>query len=481
MPWSMEFSTDGGMSWSKEKPEFLTLTTKEENGDLKAKTYKATFTAQVKTLQTSDIILKARPEKNNVDLSMVDIHGEKLAAGQSTANCYVIHNAGTYKFPTVYGNAKKNGQTNEKAYKSSKSGANILGKFFSATGEITKPEIEGIKDACLIWQDAKDLVSGIKYENNYVSFAVNKETIHNGNAIIAVRDNAGTILWSWHIWVTERDLHPVEVENFQHAKYKFLPVNLGWCGFGNELYALREVKVRITQTGGKMKEFTLIQEKNSKIETDGDAPFYQWGRKDPILPSDGTTKNHDKTYYTDNAQYAFANDLSTSDIKENIKNPHKFNVNNIMDNKYHNLWNADNEKLDANDDAVIKTVYDPSPVGYTVPAPNAFTGITTTGDNEGFGVLLTPAKTNAEWPFDKGWNFYAKPNKQGTTMFVPACGFRSYSSGNLRGVSVGGYYWVAGPKFSSVGRAMYFYSVYLYPISDYSRSYGFPIRCAQEK
>ena len=101
MPWSMEFSTDGGMSWSKEKPEFLTLTTKEENGDLKAKTYKATFTAQVKILQTSDIILKARPEKNNVDLSMVDIHGEKLAAGQSTANCYVIHNAGTYKFPTV--------------------------------------------------------------------------------------------------------------------------------------------------------------------------------------------------------------------------------------------------------------------------------------------------------------------------------------------------------------------------------------------
>ena len=148
----------------------------------------------------------------------------------------------------------------------------------------------------MIWQDAKDLVSGIKYENNYVSFTVKKETIHNGNAIIAVRDNAGTILWSWHIWVTERDLHPVEVENFQHAKYKFLPVNLGWCGFGNELYALREVKVRITQTGGKMKEFTLIQEKNSKIETDGDAPFYQWGRKDPILPSDGTTKNHDKTY-----------------------------------------------------------------------------------------------------------------------------------------------------------------------------------------
>jgi len=79
----------------------------------------------------------------------------------------------------------------------------------------------------LIWQDAKDLVSGIKYENNYVSFAVKKETIHNGNAIIAVRDNAGTILWSWHIWVTERDLHPVEVENFQHEKYKFLPVNLG--------------------------------------------------------------------------------------------------------------------------------------------------------------------------------------------------------------------------------------------------------------
>ena len=33
MPWTMEFSTDGGNTWKAEKPEFLTLITKEQKGD----------------------------------------------------------------------------------------------------------------------------------------------------------------------------------------------------------------------------------------------------------------------------------------------------------------------------------------------------------------------------------------------------------------------------------------------------------------
>lgn len=47
------------------------------------------------------------------------------------------------------------------------------------------------------------------------------------------------------------------------------------------------------------------------------------------------------------------------------------NTNYDMENLYRNLWSADNTILGiANDDLVVKTIYDPSPVGYKVPASN---------------------------------------------------------------------------------------------------------------
>ena len=483
MPWTMEFSMDGGSTWKAVKPEFLTLTTKEENGDLTAKSYTAKFAAQEKTLQTSDIILKGREVKNNVDLSTVDVKGNALTNGQSTANCYVIHNPGTYKFPTIYGNAMKNGATNERAYKSSKTGnPNILENFIKADGNpITQPQIENINNACLIWQDTKDLISNISYNANYVSFEVKKETIHNGNAIIAVRDNSNTILWSWHIWVTEEDLTPVEIENYQHFKYNILPVNLGWCGLNAEVYAQREVKIRIKQqSGNKTVDFTLNQKGHSEGDRkNGNCTFYQWGRKDPMLPGDGITAGNgkDKTCFTTDTQYAFQHTgLNTADIKDYIRNPHKFNTKREMDGQYYNLWSTDNDKTDANDDVVIKSVYDPSPVGYSLPAANAFTGFTTTGNNTG-----NRAEYNVKGGFDKGWHFYCKPNKQGSTVFFPASGCRSFDTGSLDYVMTFGYYCVAGPANANTGRCLSFYSVNIDPLNFRNRSSGFAVRPAQEK
>ena len=492
VPWTMEFSTDGGNTWKAEKPEFLTLTTKEENGDLTAKSYNAKFTAQEKTIvNNSADILKAREVKTNVDLSMVDVKGNAHGKGTTTANCYVIHNPGTYKFPTVYGNSRKNGADNPASYTSSKTSTNILKKFIKADGNaIDKPEIEGIANACLIWQDTKDLISDIKYDaaSKYVSFKVDKSTIHNGNAIIAVRDASNTILWSWHIWVTEEDLTPVEITNHQGVNYNILPVNLGWCGMNSEVYAQREVKVRIKQTkGNKTQEITFTQKEHNVVVSGnvGNNTFYQWGRKDPMLPGNGINTT-DKDCFTNDAQYAFqARGLNTADIKEYIRNPHKFNINGDMDGKYYNLWSTDNERTDANDDKVIKTVYDPSPVGYSLSASNAFTGFTTTGQQVGNdSTPLTPedkAKLNIKGDFDNGWNFYTKPNKQGSIVFFPATGRRDNSSGSVVSVATNGSYWVAGPVSPDYGRDLYFNSGRVSPLYYSSRSYGFTVRPAQEQ
>ena len=488
MPWTMEFSMDGGNTWKAEKPEFLTLITKEENGDLTAKSYTATFNAQEKTIgNNSADILKAREVKNNVDLSMVDVKGNALTGGQSTANCYVIHNPGTYKFPTVYGNSRKNGADNPASYTSSKTSTNILKKFIKADGNaIDKPEIDGIANACLIWQDTQDLISNISFDsaNQYVKFEVNKATIHNGNAIIAVRDNSNTILWSWHIWVTEEDLTPVEIENYQHFKYNILPVNLGWCGLNAEVYAQREVKIRIKQqNSSKTVDLAFNQKGHSEGDRkNGNNPYYQWGRKDPMLPGDGITEGDgkDKTCYTTDDRYQFAyqghgEPLNTTDIKEYIRNPHKFNTKPEMDGLYYNLWNVDNEKTDENDDKVIKSVYDPSPVGYSLPASNAFTGFTKTGGN-----TWNSAEWNVKGNFDNGWYFYTKPNKKGETVFFPASGFR-YISGSLSDVTMNVFYWVAGPGNTVDGRCLFFYSGYVRPLGYANRSCGFAVRPALEK
>ncbi|MGP1621892.1 MAG: hypothetical protein ACTTGX_05395, partial [Candidatus Cryptobacteroides sp.] len=181
-------------------------------------------------------------------------------------------------------------------------------------------------------------------------------------------------IWSWHIWVTERDLSSVEVTNFQNVTYKFLPVNLGWCGFGNEWYAPREVRTRFKQAGGKTADLTFSQKQevlNSDYDIkNGNNPYYQWGRKDPMLPGNGIGDT-DKTCFTKEDQYKFkygSEGLNTNEIKEYIRNPHKFNINVVMDGKYYNLWSTDNARTDGNDDVVIKSVYDPSPVGYSLPA-----------------------------------------------------------------------------------------------------------------
>ena len=50
---------------------------------------------------------------------------------------------------------------------------------------------------------------------------------------------------------------------------------------------------------------------------------------------------------------------------------------------YYNLWSVSAMKPGHNDDAVVKSVYDPSPAGFKLPASRAFTGFTDKGDNNG--------------------------------------------------------------------------------------------------
>ena len=470
--WKMEFSTDGGESWSEKKPDYLALTTEDSAGDVQAKTYNATFTAQVaKTIEEPSDNLRSKAEVSNVDLSLVDVLGNEHGKGQTTANCYVIHNPGTYRFPVIYGNAMKGGVENATAYNSYK---------FKDYKEkrIAKAQIDGVKDACLVWQDVKDLVSEIKYEAGYVSFRVKKESICSGNAVIAVRDNDGVIMWSWHIWATDKNLTSVEVTNNKNVSYKFLPFNLGWCEYSvKETYEARSVSARIKQEGGKISETIVFKQKahsGSGASTSGNNVYYQWGRKDPMLAGSGD--GIDKSCFADNETYKFSIKglKALFNIGPGIQNPNKFNLAYQMDYDIDNMWDNGNT---AN---VVKTIYDPSPSGFCVPDPDAFNGFTTTGETNGYGH---EDAGNVSGVFKKGWYFYTKPNKTGDLFFFPANGNRSHTDGMIYDVesNYAGYYWSSGAGSAGNARRFSFTSKFITPSSSYYRGEGYSVRPVEEK
>ena len=199
-----------------------------------------------------------------------------------------------------------------------------------------------------------------------------------------------------------------------------------------------------------------------------------------MLPGDGIG-DADKTCYPGSPEYKFkygSEGLNTNEIKEYIKNPHKFNIKPEMDGKYYNLWSTDNDKTDANDDVVIKSVYDPSPVGYSLPASNAFSGFTTTGS-----YTRNPVEWNVKGNFDKGLYFYTKPNKKGNnTIYFSASGIRNPDSGDIDKININSTSWSAGVEYN-VNRTkhLFFDHGIIYPLGHNPRSWGQPVRSAEEK
>ena len=498
VPWTAEFSEDDGVSWKNTPLDWVTGFTTAGPGGETPQSYNATVGAQIGT--SSDP--HAQKLRDNPSHGGVIYHhnlANQTDGGstvQNTANCYVVSAPGYYCFPLVYGNAIKNGTTNTPAYTSNKTGSDILTPFINHTGNpITSPYIKENAGcvpakAELLWQDAPGLISNVQYNNsqmqlfvnpeNYISFQVYARTIRQGNAVIAIKDAGDNVLWSWHIWVTDENIgQTIEVTNHQSQKYKFMPVNLGWCDGRTETYAERSCKVRFT-AGDASKE-VIIKQVSASITTGGNHPYYEWGRKDPFPPSNGLANTNKIWYDKDGNAHTESpktENFSTGAtcIMNYILKPDVMQSQYYGDNTYANLWSADNNVYTANDENVIKTIYDPSPVGFKLPPGNVFTGFTTTG-----GSTSTSSEINGTWSSSslKGWNFYTDSSKS-KTIFFPASGYRYYSNGGASSVGSYGCCWSAVPYYQSNGRYLNFYSSLVSPLNDSSRAYGFGLRSSQE-
>lgn len=503
VPWKViGYDADNNGTFTMaEKPAWLTaLSSESGSGGTSAEAGTATLTKDVKDLlKERNDGLKNAPAVGSAsapyDLSIHDHNGATTA--RNTANSYLISAPGHYRIPLVYGNAIKNGATNSNAYETTATGTYVLQHFKDHNNQnITDPWIEksnaanaGIDGAKIVWADEQDLVhlsaSPIKQDggNAYLDFEVKQADIKSGNAVVAVTKN-GTVLWSWHLWFAPKDaLDKIKVTNHQNKNYDFTKEALGWKPIqwsGSTYSSARTVKVKVEQTvanNGTKQEAVINITQNPGRVKQGATTLYQFGRKD-AFPGVDASKLATNSHFTENA----GDNMS---IENGIQHPDRYyaggsNWNNNYG--YYNLWSADNTVTGGwnvgNDNLVVKTVYDPSPVGFKMPANNAFTGFTADGKNDG-AKNVDGTDDLQTFSNNFGHNFWTSSSKTATINF-PASGFRFSNGGSLTDVGRSGYYWLAVPGSSSNGCDLLFHSFNVRPLSDDARSFGFAVRPVSE-
>ena len=310
---------------------------------------------------TSDIDLSLRSTDSIKFDEIRDLSYENSI--YTTANTYAVNAPGWYKFPCfVMGNGIL------KSPELSINNTNCIygNSFVDYKGNIiTTPSINTQSaNSTLLWEDSPGLISNVSLcdNNNYIRFYVSPEAIRQGNGVIAIRDNNNTIMWSWHIWVTNwKSGFGDQPFNYEDVNTSYMGYNIGRCSPAEYEYPTNTAVILFKQTStGKEVRLTLTQ--NKEIITFGENnTYYQWGRKDPII---GTISNGtilDKPSFGP-FPYEFTG-TANNPLNYAINNPQKF----ICSKFWYSstivpyLW-----YISDTDGTIYKTIYDPSPAGYRV-------------------------------------------------------------------------------------------------------------------
>ena len=359
--------------------------------------------------------------------------------------------------------------------------------------------------AFVVWEDVNGLVevldnteyvlSGtpITFDDSqdlyWLNLHVNQS--EQGNAVIAVTDEKGIVMWSYHIWVTnyiphnyngygESSFRNIQVVPFEEQyHYNMMPINLGWISTGaanSTVYEENRVYIRLVQDeSGKTAVIRVHQLGNEILSIEGRCPYYQWGRKDAMMPSNGEKNGTRAVCYGRNSIFSHVDEQVTFDVA--ICNPGIFYAYAGAWHKgqcAYNLWDAGCSNTDLSYNTVKKTIYDPCPAGYCMPPSGAFTGTTKTGSR----VLSNKSQYNVLGNYDKGWFFYSDKSKT-NVLYFPAAGRLKYYPGTQEYVQTQGFYWTAHPNEESSGlrgRHFFFYGSEVAPSGNGNRASGFVVR-----
>lgn len=330
------------------------------------------------------------------------------SAVENTANSYIINASGKYSFPVVYGNAIKNGADNKSAYTSTSHSSQALKTYINHLGNgITTPYIAdnaGCEpyDAVVLWEEQLNTVRNIELseDKRTISFDVPKNSIREGNTVIALRDKDGNTMWSWHIWVTD---YKPEINQYTlpstSGTTEVWNNYIGYISGGDDvLFPAGEAKIRFTQEDVPdgmvpLSKTVTVTQSNGETTTGKSAVYYQSGRKDPIIGdiSYWFDAEHNKI-----TELPLQDNIANSDvIVKEIQNPEQMIVaQHTQRLPYENLWNPTLSRSDN-----VKSIYDPCPVGYKVTIGNAFHALSLTNpevktDNDVFQVISSSSGVN---------------------------------------------------------------------------------------
>lgn len=186
-----------------------------------------------------DVVVGERPDVAKGRLKVYQA-GDSTAnlSAEGTANSYIVKPSSSYYFDaTTKGNGAKDGNS----------------RYISTFGV----KIEGAAYASLIWEatfdgdrtrSSKIILDEPIYspEDKAIYFSTGES---EGNALVAIHDAAGEILWSWHLWVVNDEIGTSE---------------------GNSLTWMDRNLGALNNTIGDLANRGML---------------YQWGRKEPFLPS----------------------------------------------------------------------------------------------------------------------------------------------------------------------------------------------------
>ena len=447
---------------------------------------------------------------------VVDFAGTEDLSSAGTANCYLAKKVNTwYKFKaTVRGNGAATAAL-----------ISPTGSALAANAAISPASAE------LVWETNGHgkIIQGVILKDGYVYFKTGPTA--EGNAVIAVKDRSGNVLWSWHIWKTHFNLAEMPAQT-----YKTNPRS-GMNGtiYSDVLPAKRTLVMMECDLGAASNAATNNDE---VVRTFG--LYYQFGRKDPFPTAKNRERRIDNNSETVDVfdrdgnklnaatlrgeKYQVMNRTVSSSVQSiisySIKQPLTF-ILCSEDNSYNwiygaisqseawkasnRLWggNLNNETSSKRLDTKFtgKTIYDPCPSGWCMPPQDTWTNFTTTlldgdrnsnyniniaslyncpvedlknyvdGDNSGFvsstGVF--------------GRRYYINGNT-GDKAFYPASGYRNGINGQVCDVGASSCAWSSSPVSADLpqGACLNTNITWVYPVSSHSRANGFPVRCVKE-
>ena len=267
------------------------------------------------------------------------------------------------------------------------------------------------KSVKLLWQSNNDVVKNVDFVDGramfYIESSANDATLlTDTNAVIGACNNAGEVIWSWHLWIVNEN--PLaEVDTYANGK-TFMRKNLG----------------AFINANGSPEEQKIL---------DSYGLYYQWGRKDPFIRpyyydaagAESETLYYEKDGYITENFVARTADSGTLDYS--IKNPLQY-IYNAESSEYKGDSGAGvGDWLVAADNALWsdtdKSLYDPCPYGWRVPTAEDLSvlDLSYAEDN----TKLEVARKQFGWHLSDGNNDY----------FYSACGRRRYTDGKVENIN----------------------------------------------